>query len=132
MAMRWLAFSLALAALTPACSTKPPGSVNDRPGSGGNGSLGEPGINTGNGGRGNGINTGDGMGRPVISGATLTAEGGNPIVVTGAATDVQLNATLSDGSPVKNGIWTTDDTQLGSVGEGGVFHANGFVGGEVL
>ena len=127
--MRWLAFTLALAAVTPACSTKSPSSVTGRPnGSGGDGSGGN-GLNTGNGG-GTVLNTGDG-GPPVISGATITADGGNVIVVTGVTKDVKLTAAGSDGSPVTSGMWTTDDTKVGSVGADGTFHANGYVGGEV-
>ncbi len=128
--MRWLAVTLALAAVAPACSTKSSGSSPGRPdGSSGTGDgTGGAGIITGNGGTGNGINTGDG-GPPVINGGEIAVEGGTMITVGGAPKDVKLTAT-SSGTPV-TGTWTTNDTTIGSVGTDGVFHANGFVGGTV-
>ncbi|HWZ92677.1 MAG TPA: hypothetical protein VNW92_27615, partial [Polyangiaceae bacterium] len=125
--MRWLALTLALAAVLPACSTKSNGSVNTRPGGGGDGSGGTSGIITGNGGT-TGIITGDG-GPPTIAGGVITPAGGPNIMVSGAPKDIMLTAT-ADGMPV-TGTWTTSDTTIGSVGSDGVFHANGYVGGTV-
>ena len=127
--MRWLAYTLSLAAVLTACSTKSgPGSTNGHTSGGGNDGTGGSGIITGNGGGGNAIETGDG-GPPPIAGGTITADGGPSIVVNGAPKDVQLTATAS-GAPV-TGTWTTSDTTIGSVGTDGVFHANGYVGGTV-
>lgn len=127
--MRWLALTLAFAALAPACSTKSPGSGVTRAGSGGDGnSAGTTGINTGSGGSGAGINLGDG-GPPAVAGGLITADGGANITVAGAPKDVKLTAT-ADGMPV-TGTWTTSDTTIGSVGTDGTFHANGYVGGTV-
>jgi len=128
--MRWLALTFALAAIASGCgtksnsgsSTRPNGTAGDNQGQGGSG------IITGQGGGGNTIDTGDG-GPPVISGGTITAEGGPDIIVTGMQKDVQLTATAG-GSPV-TGTWTTSDTTIGSIGSDGVFHANGYVGGTV-
>ena len=127
--MRWLALTLAVAAVAGACSTKSGGSTTGRPnnGNGGDGQGGS-GIITGNGGSGNTIQTGDG-GPPPINGGEIAVEGGTDIVVNGMPKDVQLTATAS-GSPV-TGTWTTSDTTIGSVGTDGVFHANGYVGGTV-
>jgi hypothetical protein len=59
----------------------------------------------------------------------ITAAGGPNIVVHGQPKDVQLTATAG-GSPV-TGTWTTSNTEVGTVGSNGVFHANGYVGGTV-
>jgi hypothetical protein len=115
--MRWLALTLALAAVLPACSTKSNGSVNTRPGGGGVGNGGTTGIITGDG------------GPPPLAGGVITPDGGAMITVGGAPKDVKLTAT-ADGMPV-TGTWTTSDTTIGSVGSDGVFHANGYVGGTV-
>lgn len=128
--MRWLAFTLAIAAVAGACSTKSNSSTTGPNGSSGNGSGGT-GINVGNGGSGAGISVGNGGGPPVISGATIVSAEGDTITATGMTKDVQLTAKMSDGSSVTGGTWTTDDTTVGSVGADGVLHLGGYVGGEI-
>src|SRR5262249_40357492 len=38
---------------------------------------------------------------------------------------------LPDRTPAKDVVWNTDDTRVGSIGQDGLFRANGFVGGVV-
>jgi len=125
---------LALAAVAPACSTS--SNTKSAPRSGGSGGDGSAGtLNLAMGGNQN-LNVGGGDGNtggsrePTIDGTVTTSDGSTMATVTGMPKDIQFGAKLPDGTVVSNGTWTVDDTRIGSIGGDGVFHANGFVGGE--
>lgn len=121
--MRWFPVILALAAIVPACSATS-GNGPGLTGTGGNGSGGAGDV-------GGGLTVGVGGGDPGISGGTISNDtGGNVIILHGMPKNIQFTASVN-GTPVTGGTWVVDDTLVGSIGDDGVFHANGYVGGEV-
>jgi len=56
--------------------------------------------------------------------------GGSSVTVSGQPVEVQFHFKLNDGSEPRV-VWTVDDTRVGSIGDDGVFRANGYVGGVV-
>lgn len=141
-----LAVSALVAASLGACgsSASAPGQAE---GDGGRSGAGGPGgdagsagkwSDTGTSGYGSGLNT-DPMGQggvPIPDDAThLTLEVSveqELIVVQGAPQTVAAHAKFDDGSLPTNIIWTVDDASLGSIGDDGVFEANGFGAGTVV
>jgi hypothetical protein len=120
--MRWLPVVLTLAAIGPACSaTSGRGSNPGLTGAGGSGA-----------GTGGATNFGvGGGGPPTCGGGTIENQtGGNTIVLNGTPKSIQFTAKVG-GNPVTGGMWLVDDTLVGSIGNDGVFHANGYVGGVV-
>jgi hypothetical protein len=53
------------------------------------------------------------------------------LVVFGEPETVQCSAKDDQGAPISNVIWQVDDTRIGSIGDDGVFRANGWAGGVV-
>jgi len=121
--MRWFPVVLSLAAIGGACSATNGHGFDQTSavGSSGNGS-----------GAGGALSfaVGSGGGGTCGGGAITNATGGNTIVLTGAPQNIQFTATVA-GKPVTGGTWLVDDTLIGSIGNDGVFHAGGYVGGEV-
>jgi hypothetical protein len=72
---------------------------------------------------------GGGAGAPSLTG-TIKADVGDSLTVSGKPAPVQFTFTLGSGSQPKV-VWSVDDTRIGSIGDDGVFHANGYVGGVV-
>jgi hypothetical protein len=54
------------------------------------------------------------------------------LTVSGAAKTAQCSVTLTDGAIPQNVVWIVNDTGVGSIGQDGVFRANGFAGGVVM
>jgi len=54
------------------------------------------------------------------------------IAVHGAPVPVAAHAEFDDGSLPQNVIWSVNNTRLGSIGDDGVFEANGFAAGSVV
>jgi hypothetical protein len=131
--MRWLTLTLALAVVASAC-----GSSSSRGGFGTGGDDGgiSPGDDSGGGftGSSGGSSGSSGVtgrcdGGSVVTGGTITAMGGPNIVVHGQPASVKLTA--SAGGTAINGAWNTTNSAIGTVGNDGVFHASGYVGGTV-
>ncbi len=124
--MRRFGFIVALALVIASCAT----GSNDRRGAGGNGaeSGGAGGILTGTGGTIRVPPSDGGSTRPLDG--HITVDGGGTVVVAGQPIDIQCGLKLSDGSEPRV-VWSVDDTRIGSIGDDGVFHANGYVGGVV-
>jgi hypothetical protein len=61
---------------------------------------------------------------------TVKSDSGDMITVSGMPATVKFHVELDDGSQ-PHIVWSVDDTRIGSVGDDGVFHANGYVGGKV-
>lgn len=53
-------------------------------------------------------------------------------VVHGAPLSIALHAEYDDGSLPEHVIWSVDDTRIGSIGDDGVFEANGYTAGSVI
>ncbi|HEY3234053.1 MAG TPA: hypothetical protein VGJ84_05025, partial [Polyangiaceae bacterium] len=53
------------------------------------------------------------------------------LAVSGTPKTAQCYVELPDGSHATDVVWNTDDTRVGSIGQDGIFRANGFVGGVV-
>lgn len=106
-------------------------------GSIGNGDAGSGSNPSDQGGTGNKLNVEEGMaGVPLPGDVTdldlvVTADK-KSIVVHGEPVTIALHAEYDDGSLPKQVIWSVDDTSLGSVGDDGVFEANGFTAGSVI
>jgi hypothetical protein len=67
-----------------------------------------------------------------ITDLTLIVKGeSTEIVVSGSSVTVGFTAEYDDGSVPNSVVWLVDDTRIGSIGEDGVFRANGSVGGVV-
>ncbi|HEY3233600.1 MAG TPA: hypothetical protein VGJ84_02720, partial [Polyangiaceae bacterium] len=100
-------------------------------GGGGNGGVGTGATGTGVGG---GISISLEGGVTVDGGyvgsVTLTCTPGS-LVVSGAPQTVQCSVALDGGVRAVDVVWLVDDTRIGSIGQDGVFRANGFVGGVV-
>ena len=142
-----LAFAALIAAGLAACGSNP--SVGARPngnaGDAGSDELGGSSDNAGSGqggggtsGYGSGLNV-DPMGEGGVvipdDATNLTLEVSlekDSVVVQGAPLTVAAHAQFDDGSLPKNVIWSVDDTSLGSIGNDGVFEANGFGAGSVV
>ena len=60
----------------------------------------------------------------------IQSDVGSTITVSGQPFPVRFTVHLSDGSQPR-ATWSVDDTRIGSIGDDGVFHANGYVGGTV-
>jgi hypothetical protein len=71
-----------------------------------------------------------GMTVPMLKG-TVKADVGDSLTVSGKPAPAKFDVTLASGSTPTKVVWTVDDTRIGSIGDDGVFHANGFVGGVV-
>ena len=54
------------------------------------------------------------------------------IIVHGAPTTVAAHAQFDDGSLPNNVIWSVSNTHIGSIGDDGVFEANGYAAGSVV
>src|SRR6185295_18382822 len=67
---------------------------------------------------------------PMLKG-TVKADVGDSLTVSGKPAPAKFDVTLASGSTPTKVVWTVDDTRIGSIGDDGVFHANGFVGGVV-
>jgi hypothetical protein len=61
---------------------------------------------------------------------TIQSDVGNTITVSGTPSTIHFTVRLDDGSQPR-AVWSVDDVRIGSVGDDGVFHANGYVGGVV-
>ncbi len=130
--MRWFPVALTLAGIGSACSaTGGHGFNTGATGSGGSSSTASAGDGPGAGG-GTNFTVGAGGGNTgTCGGGTITnATGSNTINLTGTPQNIQFTAT-DGGSPVKGGTWLVNDTLVGSIGNDGIFHANGYVGGAV-
>jgi len=141
-----LAISALLAGVLGACGSKPgeAATENDDAGSpsgaglaGRSGGSGERG-GSGASGYGSGLNV-DNMGEggaPLPEDLTnLTLQVGlekDAIVVHGTPLSVVAHARFDDGSLPQNVIWSVNNTRLGSIGDDGVFEANGFAAGSVV
>jgi hypothetical protein len=68
---------------------------------------------------------------PALNG-TITSDAGSEITVSGMPVSVTFTVELDDGTPATDVLWTVDDTRVGSIGQDGVFHADGYVGGVVV
>ncbi|HEY3237632.1 MAG TPA: hypothetical protein VGJ84_23125, partial [Polyangiaceae bacterium] len=66
----------------------------------------------------------------VSGGVKLVCTPGS-LLVSGAAATIKCSVLLENGSAAPNVVWIVDDTRIGSIGQDGVFSANGFVGGVV-
>src|SRR5262245_6370313 len=66
----------------------------------------------------------------VSGGVKLVCTPGS-LVVSGAPATIKCSVLLESGSGAPNVAWIVDDTRIGSIGQDGVFSANGFVGGVV-
>jgi WD40-like Beta Propeller Repeat len=128
--MRWFPVVLALAAIGAACSATSQHAGFGANGTGGSG-AGGAGAATGSGGTGLTLGI-DGGGPGSCGGGTITnATGGGTINLQGAPQTIQFTANVN-GSPATASQWLVNDTLVGSIGNDGVFHANGYVGGEVV
>jgi len=141
-----LAASALIAASLGACGSSP--SVpSQAQGDGGSSALGGLGGSAENGGKGSeagtsgygsGLNT-DPMGQggvPIPDDATnlslAVSLDQESIVVHGAPVMVAAHAKFDDGSLPENIIWSVDNASSGSIGDDGVFEANGFGAGSVI
>jgi hypothetical protein len=61
---------------------------------------------------------------------SIKSDVGNTATVSGKPLPVRFTLELEDGSKPRV-VWSVDDVRIGSIGDDGVFHANGFVGGVV-
>jgi len=113
-----------------ACSAEQPG-VERKQGGSGAGDSGASGGSLNLGGTTN-VNVGGiGGNTPALNGM-IVSDSGTEITVTGQPAAVSFTVELDDGSIANDVIWTVDDTRIGSIGDDGVFHADGYVGGVVV
>jgi hypothetical protein len=114
-----------------ACSAEQPGVQRKQAGSAADGG-GSSGGTLNLGGSSN-VNVGGigGSNLPPLAGMIVSDSGGE-ITVTGAPASVSFTVELDDGSAADGVIWIVDDTRIGSIGDDGVFHADGYVGGVVV
>jgi len=138
--------SAALTAALAACGSNPSAGANSdgKAGSsgniGGSDNAGESGSGSGSGtsGSGNSLNVeemGEG-GTPLPGDLTnlslqVSLEKSS-VVVQGAPLSVVAHAQFDDGSMPQSIIWSVNNTRLGSIGDDGVFEANGFAAGLVV
>jgi hypothetical protein len=61
---------------------------------------------------------------------TINSDVGDTVTVSGQPAQAKFTLHLNDGSQPKV-TWAVDDTKIGSIGDDGVYHANGYVGGVV-
>jgi hypothetical protein len=110
------------------------------PGSSRNGNGGGTGTNAGSGNVATGVDEEDDLGivPPEVSEPTEVLEGtiendvGPEITVAGAVEEVTFTVRAPGGAIISDDlVWLVDDTAIGSIGNDGVFRANGFVGGVV-
>jgi len=138
------ALTALIAASLGACGSKPtegdgPNPTAGNPSTGGlDGSSGDAGS-SGTSGYGSGLNveppTGEGgaPGPEEITNLTLQVSlEQDSLIVQGAPMNVVAHAQFDDGSLPQNVIWSVSRTDLGSIGDDGVFEANGYAAGSVI
>jgi hypothetical protein len=141
-----LAVSALLAAALGACGSNPtvnvdPGGQAGNPSTGGlDGSAGDAGSRSSSGASGyaSGLNV-DPMGEggtptpgDITNLALQVSLEVDSIAVHGASMPVTAHAVFDDGSLPQNIIWSVSHTRLGSIGDDGVFEANGYAAGSVV
>jgi WD40-like Beta Propeller Repeat len=74
--------------------------------------------------------SGGGGGTGAPCGTIINATGSNTVTLDGTPKNIQFKASAG-GTAVTGASWLVNDTLVGSIGNDGVFHANGYVGGVV-
>jgi len=129
--MRRILWPTVLVSVFVACSAEQPPVKRGAVGSGADGS-GASGGSLNLGGSGN-VNVGGvgGGNLPPLAGM-ISSDSGSEITVSGEPVQVTLTVELDDGGVAEGVIWLVDDTRIGSIGDDGVFRADGYVGGVVV
>ncbi|HEV8247843.1 MAG TPA: hypothetical protein VGP93_18845, partial [Polyangiaceae bacterium] len=124
--MRWTLGLIIISALFAGCEAGKAATGARSSSAAGNGGTGGMLINTG----GTGVMIGMGGQAPILAGSIVSSAGGE-VTVSGQPATFEFSVDLDDGSTAQGVVWSVDDTRIGSIGDDGVFHADGYVGGVV-